>query len=50
MLKYGEHSLSHLIVDGIFYAAPRPFETYTSCEFEAMQNKLGKLYIINTSA
>jgi len=27
LLKYGEHSLSHLIVDRIFDAAPRPFET-----------------------
>lgn len=27
LLKYGEHSLSHMIVDRIFDAAPRPFET-----------------------
>ena len=26
LLKYGEHSLSHMIVDRIFDAAPRPFE------------------------
>ena len=26
LLKYGEHSLSHIIVDRIFDAAPRPFE------------------------
>ena len=26
-LKYGEHSLSHMIVDRIFDAAPRPFES-----------------------
>jgi serine/threonine-protein phosphatase 2A regulatory subunit B'' len=26
LLKYGEHSLSHMIVDRIFEAAPRPFE------------------------
>lgn len=26
LLKYGEHSLSHMIVDRIFSAAPRPFE------------------------
>jgi serine/threonine-protein phosphatase 2A regulatory subunit B'' len=27
LLKYGDHSLSHMIVDRIFDAAPRPFET-----------------------
>ncbi|KAL7458182.1 hypothetical protein ACHAWC_009727 [Mediolabrus comicus] len=27
LLKYGEHSLSHMIVDRIFDAAPRPFES-----------------------
>lgn len=27
LLKYGDHSLSHLIVDRIFDAAPRPFES-----------------------
>lgn len=26
LLKYGDHSLSHMIVDRIFEAAPRPFE------------------------
>ena len=26
LLKYGDHSLSHMIVDRIFSAAPRPFE------------------------
>lgn len=26
LLKYGDHSLSHMIVDRIFDAAPRPFE------------------------
>jgi transketolase N-terminal domain/subunit len=26
LLKYGEHSLSHMIVDRVFDAAPRPFE------------------------
>lgn len=26
LLKFGEHSLSHMIVDRIFSAAPRPFE------------------------
>ncbi|KAL7537293.1 hypothetical protein ACHAWF_005722, partial [Thalassiosira exigua] len=26
LLKYGEHSLSHMIVDRIFDAAPRPYE------------------------
>ena len=25
LLKYGDHSLSHMIVDRIFDAAPRPF-------------------------
>lgn len=28
-MKYGEHSLSHLIVDRIFDAAPRPFDVST---------------------
>ena len=27
LLKYGDHSLSHMIVDRIFDAAPRPFDT-----------------------
>jgi serine/threonine-protein phosphatase 2A regulatory subunit B'' len=27
LLKYGDHSLSHLIVDRIFDAAPRPFDS-----------------------
>jgi hypothetical protein len=26
LLKYGDHSLSHMVVDRIFDAAPRPFE------------------------
>lgn len=26
LLKYGDHSLSHMIVDRIFDSAPRPFE------------------------
>jgi len=30
LLKYGEHSLSHMIVDRIFDAAPRPFEGGTT--------------------
>jgi len=30
LLKYGEHSLSHLIVDRIFDAAPRPFGVSTN--------------------
>jgi serine/threonine-protein phosphatase 2A regulatory subunit B'' len=33
LLKYGDHSLSHMIVDRIFDAAPRPFETMTNREF-----------------
>lgn len=30
LLKYGDHSLSHMIVDRIFDAAPRPFEQPSS--------------------
>ena len=30
LLKYGDHSLSHMIVDRIFDAAPRPFVTGSS--------------------
>jgi len=30
LLKYGEHSLSHMIVDRIFDAAPRPFQSNLS--------------------
>lgn len=32
LLKYGDHSLSHMIVDRIFDAAPRPFEGGTSLQ------------------
>jgi serine/threonine-protein phosphatase 2A regulatory subunit B'' len=33
LLKYGDHSLSHMIVDRIFDAAPRPFEQDSSCDY-----------------
>ena len=35
LLKYGEHSLSHIIVDRIFDAAPRPFESEDSASSAA---------------
>lgn len=37
LLKYGDHSLSHMIVDRVFDAAPRPFGTQ-NCEFMAYED------------
>ena len=42
LLKYGEHSLSHMIVDRIFDAAPRPFEGSDAAQVDEEGNVVKK--------
>ena len=42
LLKYGEHSLSHMIVDRIFDAAPRPFEGNDAASLDENGNVVRK--------
>lgn len=42
LLKYGEHSLSHMIVDRIFDAAPRPFEGNDAASLDENGNVMCK--------
>lgn len=39
LLKYGDHSLSHMIVDRIFDAAPRPFEQQQILQQQEQQDQ-----------
>jgi len=43
LLKYGDHCLSHMIVDRIFDAAPRPFEGNDKVELDDQGNVIRKV-------
>ncbi|KAL7465024.1 hypothetical protein ACHAXS_005352 [Conticribra weissflogii] len=43
LLKYGDHCLSHMIVDRIFDAAPRPFEGNDKAELDERGNVIPKV-------